>query len=214
MNFAAKIALALWLKNKEITGLQTFCFLAPPMPGFRPLIPASFNGCPLVAKECVGTLTEQRLGMAELLAEAGWPTPTKEETGRPRIGDQFCSLSHGGGWVAAVRGNRPVGIDVEAATNRLSRVRRRFVGSADQPVLDRFEDNLDTLCRLWTAKEAVFKAFGTGIDFLRGIEWTEVSENGACVVATAQGVSLELRWVPLSGEAETTWLAIAAETPE
>ena len=211
MNFAAKIAVAFWLKNKEITGLQTFCFLALPMPDFRPLIPATFNGCPLLAKQCTGTLAQQRAGMTQLLAEAGWPTPTKKETGQPRMGNQFCSLSHGGGWVAAVRGDRPVGIDVEAATDRLLRTRGRFVGSADQLVLNRFEDNIDTLCRIWTAKEAVFKAFGTGVDFLRGIEWTEVSTDGACVLATAQDVSLELRWVPLFGEAATTWLAIAAE---
>ena len=213
MNFAAKIAVALWLKNKDITGLQTFCFLAPSMPGFRPFIPEEFNGCPLVTKECTGTLAEQRQGLAQLLSETGWSAPTKEDNGRPRMGHQFCSLSHGGGWVAAVRGDRPVGIDVEGATARLDRARKKFVGSADQPVLDRFEDNLDTLCRLWTAKEAVFKAFGTGVDFLTGIEWTKVSAEGACVLATAQGVSLELRWVPLPSEAGTTWLAIAAEMP-
>ena len=184
------------------------------MPGFRPLIPAEFNGCSLVAKECKGTLAQQRHGLAQLLAESSWPAPTKEKTGRPRMGHQFCSLSHGGGWVAAVRGNRAVGIDVEGATTRLNRVRKKFVGSADQPVFTRFEDNLDTLCRLWTAKEAVFKAFGTGVDFLTGIEWNEVSEESALVTATAQCVTLDLKWVPLKGEEWTTWLAIAAERPK
>ena len=211
MNFAAKIAAAFWLINKENTGLQTFCFLAPSMPGFRPFIPTKLNDCKLIAKESTGTLAQQRQGLTQLLVDAGWPAPTKEDSGRPRMGNAFCSLSHGGGWVAAVRGNRPVGVDVEGATERLNRARRKFVGSADQPILNHFGDNLNTLCRLWTAKEAVFKAFGTGVDFLTGIEWNEVSADGARLTATTQGVCLELKWMQLQGKTGTAWLAVASE---
>ena len=184
------------------------------MPGFRPFIPTILNDYKLIAKESTGTLAQQRLGLTQLLVDAGWPAPTKEDSGRPRMGNAFCSLSHGGGWVAAVRGNRPVGVDVEGATERLKRARRKFVGSADQPILNHFGDNLNTLCRLWTAKEAVFKAFGTGVDFLTGIEWNEVSTDGARLTATTQGVCLELKWMQLQGKTGTAWLAVASEIPK
>ena len=116
--------------------------------------------------------------------------------------------------MAAVRGDRPVGVDVEGATERLRKVRARFVGPVDQPVLEQFGDTLDALCRLWTAKEAVFKAFGTGVDFLTGIEWTQVSDNGARLVAVQHDVELTLRWQGLDGPEATTWMALAVALPE
>ena len=130
------------------------------------------------------------------------------------MGNSFCSLSHGGGWVAAIRGSRPVGVDVEGATERLSRVSKKFVGSADQLVIETFGDNLNTLCRLWTAKEAVFKAFGTGVDFRTGIKWNVITENHARITATAQGEDFELGWTPLPGKTGLTWLAVAAQIPK
>lgn len=177
-------------------------------------MPPEADSCELIARQASGTLTEQRAALAALMVDAGWPEPTREDSGRPRIGDGFCSLSHGGSWVVAVRGDRPVGVDVEGATERLRKVRARFVGPADQPVLEPFGDTLDTLCRLWTAKEAVFKAFGTGVDFLTGIEWTQVSDDGARLIAVQHDVELILRWEALDGPEATTWMALAVAMPE
>jgi len=177
-------------------------------------MPLETNGCELIARQALGTLAEQRAALAALIANAGWPEPTREDSGQPRMGDRFCSLSHGGGWVAAVRGDRPVGVDVEGATERLRKVRARFVGPADQPVLEQFGDSLDTLCRLWTAKEAVFKAFGTKMDFLTGIEWTQVSNDGAKLTALQHGVELTLRWEALEGPGMSSWMALAVALPE
>ena len=177
-------------------------------------MPPGADGCELIARPALGTLAEQRAALAVLITDAGWPDPTHEDSGRPRMGDRFCSLSHGGGWVAAVRGNRPVGVDVEGAAERLRTVEARFVGPADQPVLEQFGDTLDTLCRLWTAKEAVFKAFGTKVDFLTGIEWTQVSHDGARLFAVQHDEELTLRWEALDGPEATTWMALAVALPE
>lgn len=107
----------------------------------------------------------------------------------------------------------PIGIDVEAPGERLARVRRRFAGPADIPVLEQFGDNLDTLCRLWTAKEAAFKVFGTGLDFMTGLEWHDLHDghdghDGHAVVwAPVQAQHLHITWRQLLNPA--AWLAVA-----
>ena len=114
--------------------------------------------------------------------------------------------------MAAVRAPLPVGIDVEAPGERLERVRRRYAGPADTPVLEQFGDNLDALCRLWTAKEAAFKVFGTGVDFLTGLEWLKIGDDKAEVRLTAQAQHLQVCWFRL--DQPEAWLAVATSEPE
>ena len=179
------------------------------MPEIRLSMPPEFAGCDIVARAASGPLAAQRTALTALIEAAGWDAPTKEETGRPRLGEDHCSLSHGGGWVVAARSGHPVGVDVERAAERMQRVRRRFVGPADQSVLDAFGDNLDTLCRLWTAKEAVYKVFGTAVDFLRGIEWQHVNAEGARLIALQHRAQVDLHWKRLGNTANGIWLAAA-----
>lgn len=161
----------------------------------------------LIGEPCSGDLNTQRKALSALMDRSGWPATEKNGLGQPVLPTGFCSLSHGGGWVVGACSEAPIGIDVEAAGQRLEKVRRRFAGPADQPVLDHFGDSLDTLCRLWTAKEAVFKVFGTGVDFLTGLEWTEVTDSMARVKAVAQNVELELLWHHLQDP--QAWMAVA-----
>jgi phosphopantetheinyl transferase len=109
--------------------------------------------------------------------------------------------------VVAGKAPYPIGIDVEASGERLARARRRFAGPADTPVLDRFGDDLDTLCRLWTAKEAAFKVFGKGLDFLTGLEWRGIQDDHATVWATVQSQHLDITWRRLVEP--DAWLAVA-----
>ena len=181
------------------------------MPG--KLLPMTLSGLhyPVIGCEVDGDIRAQRAAMQALLYSAGWPQPKKESNGRPRMGREFCSLSHGGGWALAVRHSGPIGADVEAASERLFNVVPRFCGELDQPVLDHFGSSLDTLCRLWTAKEAVFKAFGTGVDFLTGIEWTGVHDDGARIMATQQQRLLHIHWRSLgcTPGGLPVWMAVA-----
>ena len=100
-----------------------------------------------------------------------------------------------------------IGVDVEAPAERLEKVRRRFVGPLDQAVIGHFGDSRDTLCRLWTAKEAAFKVFGTGVDFLTGLQWTRVGDHDATAKATVQGALLDIRWQKLA--TPDAWVAVA-----
>jgi phosphopantetheinyl transferase len=164
----------------------------------------------LIGEPFNGALAAQRATLDALLLRSGWDLPTRLPNGKPVLEKGYCSLSHGGGWVIAGQSSLPIGIDVEAPGLRLQNVRRRFVGPADQPVLDAFGDNIDTLCMLWTAKEAAFKVFGTGLDFLTGLEWREIRGHSARARATTQGVSLEVTWNRLSDP--KAWLAIALQS--
>ena len=169
------------------------------------------GGAMLIGEPCMGDLSTQRVALAGLMARSGWPETAKNALGQPVLPTGYCSLSHGGGWVAAARGEVPIGIDVEAAGMRLEKARRRFAGPADQPVLDQFGDSLDTLCRLWTAKEAVFKVFGTGVDFLTGLEWLEIHDTMARIKAVDRDVDLDLLWYHLRGP--KAWMAVATIRP-
>ena len=51
------------------------------------------------------------------------------------------------------------------------------------------------------------------MDFLTGIQWKQVSDDGAHLIAVQQDVELALRWAPLDGPSATTWLALAVVSP-
>lgn len=167
------------------------------------------EGAVLIAEPCVGKLELQRAALKALWERQGWPAWQHLANGKPVLAapNEYCSLSHGGGWVAAAHSPVPIGIDVEAPSERLERARRRYAGPADALVLDHFGDNLDTLCRLWTAKEAAFKVFGTGVDFLTGLEWIDLSRDKAEVRLTAQSQHLHIHWNLL--QEPQAWLATA-----
>ncbi len=165
----------------------------------------------LIGEPCNGPLSEQRATLDALLRRSEWPKPSRLPNGKPIFDDAHCSFSHGGGWVFAAQSALPIGIDVEAAAPRLQNARRRYVGPADRPVLEAFGDNLDTLCKLWTAKEAAFKVFGSGLDFLTGLEWRSVSPDSARALATTQGVMLDISWQQLTDP--KAWIAVAIQHP-
>ena len=180
------------------------------MPESRPLMALGHNAA-LIGEPCGGPISEQRAALKAMMDRAGWPEPARLPNGKPVVSEGHCSLSHGGGWIIAAQSPSPIGVDVEAAEDRLERARRRFVGPQDQPVLDVLGENLDALCRIWTAKEAVFKVFGTGFDFLTGLRWEEVKDESATATAVVQGVTLNISWHTLTKPEAV--LAIAQARP-
>ena len=170
--------------------------------------PMTLNkGVTLIGEPCGGALIAQRAALKALLARHNWPKMRQLANGKPILDKGHCSLSHGGGWVTAARSPFPIGVDVEASAERLHTARRRFVGPADQPILDHFGDNTETLCRLWTAKEAAFKVFGEGVDFLTGLQWDVFEGERARATATVQQQTLTVSWHHLAEPA--AWLATA-----
>lgn len=93
-------------------------------------------------------------------------------------------------YVVVAHGDVAIGCDIEAERPQLIRIANRFLNPAE---LETTGDGLDGLCAIWAAKEAVFKAFGPGLDFREDIKvkWRG-PEN-----AVHRGLSVTLRDEPL-----------------
>ena len=84
-------------------------------------------------------------------------------------GPEF-NLSHSGKWLVCAVGDQPLGVDIEAIKPRNLRIAERFFTQREQEFLapDQ-EDALLRFLQIWTAKEAYFKALGTGITDLKSV---------------------------------------------
>ena len=79
--------------------------------------------------------------------------PAHPETG--------ISISHGGGFVAAALGPGRIGIDLEGVRTVRPRVLAHYFTQTEREEVERGGDG--TFTRLWTMKEALGKALGTGL---------------------------------------------------
>jgi hypothetical protein len=72
------------------------------------------------------------------------------------------NISHSGELVALAIAHEPVGIDIEEirVTRDLHRIARRFFSAEEA---ERVDADADQFFRIWTAKEAVVKAIGSGV---------------------------------------------------
>ena len=85
------------------------------------------------------------------------------------------SISHCGDFAAAiVSSNKRVGVDVEIFSERIDRVKDKFVNKTELKTLDHFSpDNLFNkyLTLLWSCKESIFKWDGNGqLDFRKHMQ--------------------------------------------
>jgi len=121
------------------------------------------------------------------------------EHGALFLGNQkFCSLSHSAAYAAAVISDKSVGVDVETYRNKISRIGPKFRHQKEEFTLNK-ENEVALLTRLWTAKEAIYKAFGMpGIHFSRQILVAPFSiddKNGsACLVHLDKESSFSLHF--------------------
>jgi 4'-phosphopantetheinyl transferase len=120
-----------------------------------------------------------RIALAECARLSGGPASdwNKDANGAPSPNAGWhWSIAHSRDWAAAVISREPVGVDVE-------RIRPRREGLFDQ-VADEDEwyaiggRTWDLFFRMWTAKEAVLKANGAGIGWLRHSQVNDVLESG------------------------------------
>lgn len=86
---------------------------------------------------------------------------TKDEFGKPHIKDysKYVSLSHCGNMIAAVVCDNHVGIDIEKISSKPVRIKEKFVSDRESELKNKEEEKL-FFTRLWTIKEAVYKAYG------------------------------------------------------
>ena len=92
------------------------------------------------------------------------------DNGAPYLTDhRYCSISHTDGYGAVVVSDNKTGVDVEIYKDKITRIASKFVHPAEGFV-NKSENSLKMLTRLWTVKESVYKAFGVpGIHFSKSI---------------------------------------------
>lgn len=91
----------------------------------------------------------------------------KDEAGKPHLrGSAFhVSISHTTNYAAAIAHPNPCGVDVQRIVPRIRRLAGKFVGAKEQAQLTAAFELLQ-LHLIWSAKEAMYKAFGRRqIDF-------------------------------------------------
>ena len=118
--------------------------------------------------------------------------------GEPQLPNAFCSLSHCQEYAIAVVGDAPLGVDVESYREQIVRIAPKFVHVNEQSSI-LAEEEIPLLTRLWTAKEAVYKAMHhPGLSFATQIEvapFTLSDTSGsATVYLTEQQLSFSLQF--------------------
>ena len=93
------------------------------------------------------------------------------DNGAPYLTDHhYCSISHTDGYGAVAVSDNKIGVDVEIYKDKITRIASKFVHPAEVFV-NKSENYLKMLTRLWTVKESVYKAFGVpGIHFSKAIQ--------------------------------------------
>jgi 4'-phosphopantetheinyl transferase len=98
----------------------------------------------------------------------GWQ---QRESGAPIPNDGWhWSVSHTRFWAAAVVGRGAVGIDVEQVRPRRMAIWNEIGGDEEWSVAG--ERNWENFYRIWTAKEAILKAHGMGVGYVREVHLT------------------------------------------
>ena len=106
--------------------------------------------------------TRPRRNPSEPLSE--WQKMEYNEYGKPFLPDgPFFSISHCKAGIAVVTDEKPVGIDIESIRHAEEDLIRRTMNEAEQQQIRTAENPDRVFTRLWTQKEAIVKAQGTGI---------------------------------------------------
>jgi 4'-phosphopantetheinyl transferase len=85
--------------------------------------------------------------------------------GKPVLNDEHhVSISHSDEMAAVIIHHKPVGIDIQEPDEKLSKIRTRFCHASELNFLQNGNE-MSMLAMIWSAKEAVFKSFGEGVEF-------------------------------------------------
>jgi len=90
----------------------------------------------------------------------------KDANGKPFLNNgSHLSISHDGDLLALAISSRPIGLDIQTPDPRVLRIQRRFMNAEEIEWVDTSARQLEYATLVWACKEAVFKYFGTGVDF-------------------------------------------------
>ena len=127
--------------------------------------------------------------LRHLLAKAGIDGPLEYDmAGKPMLSHgPHISVTHSGKAMLLSYSNRNHGVDMEVKGTKASKIKQRFCNERELAWAERVNDeNIYTL--LWCAKEAIFKYFGTDVDFREDIFIEPTEADSPIVHATYDGV--------------------------
>ena len=92
-----------------------------------------------------------------------------DDNGKPHLlNNKFISISHSFDYCGVIVSDVKVGLDIEKLRSKILNISNKFVSSSDRNLIKL--DSVENITKIWTIKEAVFKAFGySGIDFKENI---------------------------------------------
>ena len=110
------------------------------------------------------------------------------DTRKPFLEDEVYhfSISHCGNFAAAiVSKDSRVGIDIEIPTEKISRIMYKFLSAKEHELFHLIEPDKDRIpfsTLLWSAKESVFKWYGSGgVDFRKEIQLKKQHEGNETI---------------------------------
>ena len=91
---------------------------------------------------------------------------SKNEYGKPEL-DNGCqiSISHDGDLLAVALSYGSIGLDIQSVDDRVWRIKERFLNDVEKRWVEASHDPHASATLVWASKEAVFKYFGTDVDF-------------------------------------------------
>ena len=114
---------------------------------------------------------------AQVFTQNSWGKPALLHASAPQF-----SLSHSGTWVLCAVGGSPLGVDIELPRCTIQ-LARRFFHPQETASVEALPPSmqLEALCRLWVAKEAVIKAEGRGLSMPLSSFCVQLRASGACL---------------------------------
>lgn len=133
-------------------------------------------------------------------------------TGKPMVGnDQHVSISHSGDILVMMKSNYPCGVDIERIHPRIRKVRGKFLSDSELNATTSSSDF--RLTQYWTAKEAMFKVYGSDKVFMRSNIFVDnLSDSFATVVLKDGSVVIERKIrFQISGDMILAWTELCDE---
>ena len=114
---------------------------------------------------------KQFLGVQNLLKllKISSDTLFYDNNGKPHLSNnKFISISHSFDYCGVIISDTKVGIDIEKFRSKILNISKKFISESDRNLIKL--NSVENVTKVWTIKEAVFKAFGySGIDFKENI---------------------------------------------
>ena len=89
---------------------------------------------------------------------------------------KFISISHSFNYCGVIVYKSKVGIDIEKFRPKILNISQKFVSDSELKLIKEY--SIENITKIWTIKEAVFKAFGyPGIDFKKNIIIDSLNEG-------------------------------------